>query len=471
MSAQPNGDELKHTFYQLYALYRAEPYPSLSTRLAWLERLAYGISQAKEALIQAVNADYGTRSAIETSLAELFPTFEGIAHAKQHLKHWMAPQKRGVTRWFWPGKNQIIPQPLGVVGIIAPWNYPIYLTLGPLIGALAAGNRVMIKVSENTPHTESVLHDMLEEALGSSVVHVVNSSLTDAQHFSQLSFAHLLFTGSGKVGSEIMRTAAEHLTPVTLELGGKSPALIAPDADIHRAAISVVRGKMLNAGQTCVAPDYVLVAKKDSAAFVEALKEAASHAYPSLANNIHYSSIINTHHYQRLQSWLEQARAAGAKIEEINPANESCAEARKMGLTLVQHCPEPCELMRNEIFGPILPIIPYDSLDDALGYINQRPTPLALYLFSDDPDIVEGVLCTTVSGGVTVNDTLLHVLQDDLPFGGVGQSGMGHYHGRDGFTTFSKMKPVFYQSRFNSANWLSPPYNARTSWLLKWMLK
>jgi len=462
---------LRQAFDALTLAYRQEPYPDWQTRQRRLRRMTAALRAQQAPLAAAINQDFGQRSPVETQFAELFPALEGLRHARHQLKSWMKPQRRGVSRWFFPARNCVVPQPLGVVGIIVPWNYPLYLALGPLTAAVAAGNRVMIKMSELTPRFGALLAALLHEALGQDLVRVFNGPVALAEAFGRLPFDHLLFTGSTPVGRQVMRVAAENLTPVTLELGGKSPVIVAPDADLARAAASIVAGKMLNAGQTCVAPDYVLVPRARRAELVQALIAEATRAYPTLASNPDLSAIINQRHYARLCAWLEQARARGAQLASANSGAEDLAAVRKMPLTVVWQCPDECELMRQEIFGPILPLVEYDSVDQALDYINARPRPLALYLFSLDAALERRVLHGTVSGGVVLNDTIMHVAQDDLPFGGVGASGMGRYHAREGFATFSQMKPVMRQHRFNGGFLLRPPYGKRIAYLLRLMLR
>lgn len=454
----------------LKAAWQREPYPTLATRLGWLERLERLITTHADDLAQAVSLDFGHRSPVETELAEFFPSLQASRHARRHLARWMRPQRRGVSLWFQPARAEVRPQPVGVVGIIVPWNYPIFLALGPLVAALAAGNRVMIKMSEYTPHTGALLARLVVAHFGDDVIRVVNGDVTVAEAFSRLPFDHLLFTGSTAVGRHVMQAASANLTPVTLELGGKSPVIVTPGFDAGRAARRIVAGKMLNAGQTCVAPDYVLVHESDRTALMTALVEAARQYYPTLAENPDYSAIIHPRQYQRLQDWLEEARSGGATIVPVNPANEDLTPVRKLPLTLVWGAPAQCRLMREEIFGPLLPVVGYRDVDEALAYVAERPRPLALYLFDDDRRRVRQVLERTIAGGVTVNDTVLHVAQDDLPFGGVGPSGMGHYHAHEGFLTLSKLKPVFYQSRFNGMALTAPPYGRRIRWLLRWML-
>lgn len=459
-------DTLDSAFHALQRAYRAEPLPGWLTRQRGLSRLAEMLREQQSALAQAVSLDFGQRSPVETRLAEIFPALAAIRHARRHLKRWMKPQKRGVSIWFRPAQNFVMPQALGVIGIVVPWNYPIYLAIGPLISALAAGNRVMIKISELTPHTGALLASLLEQALGRDWVRVFNGPVELAQQFTRLPFDGLLFTGSTAVGQQVMAAAALNLTPVTLELGGKSPVIIAADADLARAAQSIVGGKMLNAGQTCVAPDYVLLPRGQRAALVMALTRAASRAYPTLTDNPDLSAIINQSHFQRLQTLCAEASRAGATVQGVNPAGEDPSTTRKMPLTLVWDCPEHCAVMQQEIFGPILPLVEVDDLDQAIDYINQRPRPLAIYLFSQERAVINRVLQQTVSGGVCINETVLHVAQDDLPFGGAGASGMGHYHGYEGFLTFSKLKPVFRQRRLNTRWLLLPPYG----WIAKGLL-
>lgn len=470
-SLNPSESALDDAFCSLRAAYRSNPYPDWLSRVRLLNRLSLMLHEQQAALAEAIRLDFGQRSPVETRLAELFPSLEAIRHARRHLKSWMKPQKRAVSRWFRPASNRVLPQPLGVVGIVVPWNYPVYLALGPLVAALAAGNRVMIKMSELTPHTGALLAPLLEQALGQDVVRVFNGPVTLAQQFGRLPFDHLLFTGSTAVGRQVMAAAAANLTPVTLELGGKSPVILAEDADLERAARSIVGGKMLNAGQTCVAPDYVLLTRGRRAALVSALTRAAAQAYPSLTDNPDLTAIINQPHYQRLQSWCDEARTAGATVQAVNPKGEDPASARKIPLTLVWDCPEQCALMQQEIFGPLLPLVEVEDSAAAIAYVNQRPRPLALYLFSDNRQVIDQVLHQTVSGGVALNETVMHVAQDDLPFGGVGPSGMGHYHAHEGFLTFSKLKPVFRQHRLNGRGLLLPPYGWVAKGLLRLMMR
>nr|WP_294863494.1 coniferyl aldehyde dehydrogenase [uncultured Pseudogulbenkiania sp.] len=444
---------------------------TLQQRLTLLQSLAHLLVDHQAALAEAVSADFGHRSEVETRVLELFPTLEAIRHARHHLPRWMKRQRRGVAFWFWPGQAWVEPQPLGVVGIVVPWNYPLYLALGPLVSALAAGNRVMIKMSEFTPRTGQLLASLLERYLGSKWVQTVNGGVDVARAFSALPFDHLLFTGSTEVGRQVMKGAADHLVPVTLELGGKSPVIVAPGFLPARAAAAIVAGKLLNAGQTCVAPDYVLVPAGERQALLDAIENEAVRRYPHWVDNPDYTTIINPDQLQRLEGLLDDAKAKGAQIRQVNPPSEDWRIRRAFPLTLVWNCPPEAALLQQEIFGPILPLIEYDSIEAAIAYVNQRPHPLALYLFDDNAQRVRSVLRQTRSGGVTVNETMLHVAQGDLPFGGVGHSGMGHYHGREGFQAFSKLRPVFRQGRPNAIAWMRPPYGSRARWLLKLMLR
>ena len=362
----------------------------------------------------------------------------------------------------------VMPQPLGVIGIIAPWNYPLFLTMGPLAAALAAGNRVMIKPSEHTPRTSALLATLIAETFPPDHVTVVQGDSGVAQAFAALPFDHLLFTGSTAVGRDVMRAASAHLTPVTLELGGKSPALITADADLGRAAADVAYGKLLNAGQTCIAPDYVLVPTELLRSFVDRLRKAVAESYPH-PEGADYTAIINEKHYERLTKLVEEARAGGAEVIPLGPASHD--GGRKFPPTLILNPADHLALMQDEIFGPVLPLKPYTTVDEAIEYINSRPRPLALYLFSRNSGIIDAVLTRTVSGGVCVNDTLLHVAVDDLPFGGVGPSGMGHYHAQEGFDTFSKLKPVFHRGWFGLGRTLRPPYGRLHEWMERILIR
>jgi acyl-CoA reductase-like NAD-dependent aldehyde dehydrogenase len=468
----PRAPTLQDLFESQRRAFTAHPYPGDRQRRGHLLALERALKSGAAALADAIHRDFGGRSAAETRLLELFPSLEAIRHARRHLKRWMRPERRPVSLWFQPGRARVVWQPLGVVGIIVPWNYPLFLSLAPLAAALAAGNRAMVKMSELTPRAGEALAQTLRAGFPEDLVAVVNGDAAVARAFASLPFDHLLFTGSTAVGREVMRAAAANLTPVTLELGGKSPAIVAPGFPLAEAADRIMFGKCANAGQTCVAPDYVLVPAGTEQAFAEAARAAVARLYPTLAANPDYSAIVNERHYRRLAGYLEEARAKGATVLEINPAGERLdPAARKLAPALVLGAGDEMQLMQEEIFGPILPVVPYAELDAALRYVTERPRPLALYYFDRDAARIERVLTETHSGGVTVNDVILHVAQEDLPFGGVGASGMGQYHGRHGFETFSKQKGVFLQSRLSGAELLKPPYGRRFEAMIRLLLR
>jgi acyl-CoA reductase-like NAD-dependent aldehyde dehydrogenase len=403
-------------------------------------------------------------------MSEVFLVLGAIKHAKAHLRDWMDPEDRETSFVFLPARVQLVPQPVGVVGIISPWNYPVNLALSPLVGVLAAGNRAMIKPSELVPETAALLRDLVAETFPADQVTVVTGGPELGEAFSRLPFDHLVFTGSTRVGKIVMRNASENLVPVTLELGGKSPALLGADFNARVAAERIMAGKLFNAGQTCIAPDYAFVPSGARDAFVEACKAAVAKMYPTLAANADYTSIVNERHRARLQGYVDDAKARGARLIELNPAGEPFDGARKMAPTIVLDPTEEMLVMQEEIFGPILPVRTYEKIDEAIDYINDHPRPLALYYFSYDSASTERVLTQTISGGVTINETMLHITQDDLPFGGVGPSGMGHYHAREGFDTFTKKKAVFRQARLNTTGLLRPPYGKTVDRLLKLLI-
>ena len=457
-------NELQHSFDLQRAAFAAMPMPSAEQRIQWLNALAELISQERQSLIDAISQDFSNRAADETLLAEIMPSLHGIHYARKRLKKWMKPSRRRVGLAFMPASAKVIYQPLGVIGVIVPWNYPLYLAIGPLVGALAAGNRVMIKMSESTPATSQLLKDLLARIFPEDLVSVALGEADVGVAFSKLPFDHLLFTGATSIGKHVMRAAADNLTPVTLELGGKSPALVSAEVPIEDAAERIAFGKTLNAGQTCVAPDYVLVPQARLEAFVEAYRAAVLKFFPTLSDNPDYTAIINERQLARLRSYLDDAQQHGARVLPLYPQDQE----RRLGQTLVLNVDDQMKLMQEEIFGPLLPVIPYANLDEALAYINARPRPLALYYFGYDKTEQQRVLHETHSGGVCINDTLLHVAQDDMPFGGVGPSGMGHYHGHEGFLTFSKAKGVFIKQRFNAAKMIYPPYG---KWIQKLVYK
>ncbi|MDK2124178.1 coniferyl aldehyde dehydrogenase [Parachitinimonas caeni] len=467
--AEAQVARLQAVFSRQRAAWAAAPYPGREERRQALVSLREALLRHADEFCAAISADFGHRSAHETRVLELFPCIEGIRHAEKSLKKWMKSERRPVSKWFMPASNTLIAQPLGVVGIIVPWNYPLYLAIGPLTSALAAGNRVMLKMSEFTPRTGELLARVLSECFHEDQVVAFNGGVEVAQVFSSQPFDHILFTGSTSVGKHVMRAASEHLTPVTLELGGKSPTLVGPEFSVKTAAERILHGKCLNAGQTCVAPDYVFVPEARLAEFVEAAKVAVNGWYPNLPANPDYSAVINERHRHRLEGYLTDAKAQGATI--IPLVEGDCSHTGKMAPTIVTGVSDAMKIMQDEIFGPLLPVMTYRNFDEAIAYVNAHPRPLALYLFDYDRERISYVLSHTISGGVALNETVVHVAQDDLPFGGVGPSGMGAYHGKEGFDTFSKKKGVFAQSRVNGLSLLRPPYGKTIETMIKFMLR
>jgi len=455
---EPGFAELDRIFEAQRNAFRNSPIMTAGQRVNHLNKLREALVRYQDDIIHAINSDFGCRGADETRLAEIFPAVEGIRYAARRVGRWMKPSRRGVSLAFMPGRARVHYQPMGVVGIIVPWNYPVYLAAGPLTAALAAGNRAMIKMSEFTPRTSKVVREMIAQTFREDHVAVITGGADVAAAFSAKPWDHLLFTGATAIGRHVMRAASEHLTPVTLELGGKSPAIIGPDTPPKEAAERIAFGKTFNAGQTCVAPDYVLCPRPLVQSFASAMESCVSAMFPEMKANPHYTAIINDRQYQRIQSLLDDARRQGARIIEINPGRENFTGSRKMPLHLLLDVTGEMTVMKEEIFGPLLPVIPYDTLDEAIAFVNSRPRPLALYYFGYDRQRIDFVLERTHSGGALVNDTLLHVPIDDLPFGGVGDSGMGRYHGREGFINFSNTRGVFYKPRFNSSKMIYPPY-------------
>lgn len=463
--------ELQATLKLQRAAYFAHPEPSLDERRADLRKLQAFIRDHKEGLVAAVNADYGHRSRHETLFAEIFPVIDAIDHALKHLKQWMKPQKRAIDlRNFLGAKNRVIPQPLGVVGAIVPWNFPINLSFIPLIYIFAAGNRAMVKLSENSRHLAQFLIEKMPAYFPRDKLAFFDESGGVGIAFSQLKFDHLLFTGSGQTGRAVMAAAAQNLCPVTLELGGKSPAIVCDDYPVYQAAERLLFVKLLNAGQICTTVDHVFVPQGKTAEFVAAAKEIVSRRYPRL-DTPDYTAIIDARAFERLTHALEEAEAGGATLVQLVPGPRWDAATRKIAPHLVLNAPADSQLRTREIFGPILPVIEYRTLEEPIQAINSGPRPLALYPFSHDTATIQTLLAGVMSGGVSVNDALFHVGQHDLPFGGVGDSGMGHYHGYEGFVTFSKMRPVFYQARWSALKFMWPPYGKFASKYLDFLTK
>ena len=446
--------------------------PTAAERRAHLRTLERAIKRHAPMLADAICADFGNRSLHETRLMEIFPSVEGVRTARRHVAQWMQPQTRAVAPYFAPAKARVRWQPKGVVGIIVPWNYPVLLAMGPLVAALAAGNRVMIKMSELAPHAADAFAHVLRAAFPDEHVAVIAGDTEIAKTFAALPFDHLLFTGSTRVGRSVMHAAAENLTPVTLELGGKSPVIVGADAAIATVAARVMSGKCRNAGQTCVAPDYMLVPEERIPAFLEAARAIVGARYPTLLANPDYTSVVNAAHFDRLVAALDDARAKGARIESLHPTIDAHDRpTRTLPPTAILEPTDAMTVMQDEIFGPLLPIVSYRTLDEAIAFVNARPRPLALYYFGHRQADIERVLERTISGGVTLNDVIYHFAQENLPVGGIGPSGMGAYHGRDGFETFSHKRAVFEQARVNGLGLLEPPYGARFAAMLKLLIR
>ena len=463
--------DLEADLARLRAGYERDRNPSLAARIKNLDRLEAAIMKRRQDIADAISNDFGTRSVHATSLVEVLMTVEGIRHTRKELPKWIKRQKRRTNLSFLPAKVTRTPQPLGVIGIISPWNYPVNLALGPMTGALAAGNRVMLKPSELTPKTSELLASLVADTFREDLAHTVIGGADVGAAFAGLPFDHLVFTGSTRVGKLVMKAAAENLTPVTLELGGKSPTILHPSFPVEEAASSIALGKWFNAGQTCIAPDYVLVPENDAPALASAIERALRAQYPKLRDNPDYTSVINASHRARVASLVEDARERGAKVVEVNPHHESFEGTNKYVPTMLLDVTDDMQVMQEEIFGPVLPIVGYRRLEDAIRYVNDRPRPLALYYFDRDERRADRVLSETVSGGATINGCMWHFAQDDLPFGGVGPSGMGAYHGQEGFDAFSHQKSVFHQARLNGSALLAPPYGKTLETLLRVLLR
>ena len=449
----------------------AHPLPTLAERKADLLQLRRYILDHQEAICAAISADYGHRSRHETMLMELMPVISDIQVTLEHLGGWMKPQKRAIDRKiFGLASNRVIPQPLGVVGVIVPWNFPINLSFLPLVAIFAAGNRAMVKMSENSRHLAKLLMATLPDYFPPEKLRVFDDGGGVGIAFSQLAFDHLLFTGSSGTGRAVMAAAARNLCPVTLELGGKSPAIVCPDFPLRTAAERILYVKCLNAGQVCTTVDHVYLPRARLPEFVRLAREIVPKRYPRL-DSPDYTSIIDERSFDRLLHALDDARQRGATLVQLvdGPAHDRAT--RKIAPHIVLNASDDSLLMQREIFGPILPLRGYDALDAVIARINAGPRPLAVYPFSHDEAQVQKVLDHVMSGGVSVNDALFHVGQHDLPFGGVGESGMGHYHGREGFDNFSKLRPVFYQARFSSLKFLMPPYGRFADFMLRFLTK
>ncbi len=458
LSDRPEIQNLHRVFDAQRAAFGRHRYPSSSERVADLERLRKALVANKDILASEVSDDFGHRSHDETLFAEVMTSLEGIKYTKKNVARWMEPDKRHVSPLHMPAKARVVYQPVGVVGVIVPWNYPIFLAIGPLVAALSAGNRVMIKMSSFTPKLGEAFKKMIASIFAEDHVAVITGKGEVSDAFSRLPFDHIVFTGSTAVGRTVMAHAAQNLTPVTLELGGKSPVILHESFPIEDAVPRIAFGKCWNAGQTCVAPDHLLCPSHKVDEFVASFTRQVSAMYPTLLNNPDYTSVVNSKQYVRIQGYLEDARAKGARIIEINPANERFENTRKMPVTLVLDATDDMDIMQNEIFGPVLPIIPYERLDDAIAYVNERPRPLAFYYFDYDTARARHVETQTISGGMCINDTLSHVAADDLPFGGVGPAGMGRYHAKEGFLALSNARAVLEKPKLYPLKYFVPPF-------------
>lgn len=463
-SESPAHEHMYAIFAQQSAAFAAQPYLDLDTRRSKLFNLKKQIIRYQDVIAAAINTDFSSRSIDESKLLDLLGSVLEAEHAIRHLRKWMRPSKRRTELLFLSNRLRVQYQPKGVVGVVVPWNFPVYLALGPLIAAIAAGNRVMVKLPEITPATNAVMKRMLAEVFTEDEVAIFGEEVTDPSLFTTLPFNHIVFTGSPAIGRVVMRAAAENLTPVTLELGGKSPALISRHYPLADAAKRVLHGKATNCGQICVSPDYALVPRDKVDQFVEECKANFSAMYGnSIRDNPNYTSIVNDRHFKRLLEILDDAKAKGAQII-------ACAEydrdqdARRMPVHIVLNCTADMRILKEELFGPVLPVVAYDALDDAIAYIKAGERPLALYCFTHDSNERDYVLKQTHSGGVTMNDWGWHVVNHDAPFGGIGNSGMGTYHGVEGFRELSHAKTVFARHRFFPTQLFYPPYG---TWVQK----
>ncbi|MCG3169446.1 MAG: Coniferyl aldehyde dehydrogenase [Pseudomonadales bacterium] len=468
-TAPADTTELEATLALQRAAYLAHPVPSIDERREDLRQLARFVREHREAIVAAIAADYGHRSRHETLFAEIVTVLDGVEHALKHLKLWMKPQRRPVDWSTFPGaRNRVIAQPLGVVGVIVPWNFPLNLSLLPLVSIFAAGNRAMVKMSENSRHLAHLMLTRLPQYFPRQKLAVFDETGGVGIAFSQLPFDHLLFTGSGVTGRSVMAAAARNLCPVTLELGGKSPAVICDDYPLAKAAERILFVKLFNAGQICTTVDHVFVPEHRVGDFVELARRIVPARYPRL-DSPDLTAVIDARAFGRITAALAEAETRGASVIPLLPGPRWDESTRRIAPHLVLDLPADCELATREIFGPVLPVYAYTALEDVIQRINAQPRPLAFYPFSNDRTRVQLLIERVISGGVSINDALFHVAQHDLPFGGVGASGMGHYHGHEGFLTFSKLRPVFRQARFSPLKFLAPPYGRLATTILEFL--
>lgn len=463
--------EFKECFDRQRAAFIANPYPSYEERVKDLRAMHRMLVENRAALIEAVNKDYGCRSSFETILAELLLNQEGILDVIKQLKKWMKPQKRHLDFMQYPfARARVIPQPVGVVGIVVPWNFPISMAFSPLTGIFAAGNRAMIKMSENSNHLAQLFKSISGKYFPESKLAFFEDGGGRGPSFTTLPFDHLFFTGSPATGRAVMASCARNLTPVTLELGGKSPAVVAPDYPLQKAVERIMWVKCFNAGQICTNVDYLFLPEGKVDEFVELARKIVNQRYPDINNN-DYTSVIDQRSYDRLTATAEDARAKGAKLINLFEGQTPDKAMRKFPVQIAINVTDDMDIMQREIFGPLLPIKTYRTKEEVVAYIASKPRPLALYVYSDDKALQDHYLYNVMSGGVTINDGLIHAGLHSLPFGGIGNSGMGHYHGYEGFTTFSKMRPVFYQGPIRAINNMMPPYAGKATKMLNFMLK
>ena len=445
------------------------PFPDLALRKKNLQAMHKLLFSNKALICEAISKDYGNRAFEETLLLELFTSLDGITSTIKHLKRWMKPERRAVDVLFLGSKNTVVAQPKGVVGIIVPWNYPLFLCIGPMTSALAAGNRCMIKMAANSKNLCALLNDLFSEAFDDSVIKFLPG--VKGSVFSNLPFDHMVFTGSAEVGQTIMSSAAKNLTPVTLELGGKSPTILCDDFDTELAMKRILYTKFVNTGQTCVAPDTLYVPENKLDTIVDLAKKIMPKRFADPINSDQYTSIIDSKAYDRLIATIDNAKECGAIVVPLIDGAEADATSRKIPPFLIINPSDDAMISNEEIFGPLLLVKTYKKLDDVLSFINHHHHPLALYLFTNDKMLQQRVLRSTLSGGVCINDCLFHVAQHDLPFGGVGMSGMGSYHAIDGFRELSKMRPVFKQARLSTLPLMYPPYGMIFNKLISVMLR